>query len=342
MNAIAKDGVQELQPLLDVRASCDALGLASSSFYYQPIPADEQKQRGGGIQPNALGEAERTAILQRLDSDQFCDLSPRQAHATLLDEGTYLASPATFARVLKSQGQSADRRQQRQGVARVVPMLCAVVPNDVWSWDTSPLATIVKKEFFHLYVIMDIYSRFALKWSVEPREDAKLAEQLFQRACEDSDVDMTAVIAHSDNGPIQRSNAIADCYSELGITSSYSRPHVSNDNPYSESLFKTAKYMPEYPQEFETIEQARRWADGTFMHYNYEHYHSGIGMLTPASVHFGTHHEIIEQRQKTLDDFYNQHPERFRNGKPNAKQPKPAWINKPATTPTEPEEKQLN
>jgi putative transposase len=340
MNAIAKDGVQELRPLLDIRASCDALSLASSSFYYRPIPANEQKQRGGGEQPNALDETERSSIVERLDSDRLCDLSPRQAHAALLDEGTYLASPSTFARVLKSQCQSTDRRQQRQSVARIVPMLCAVVPNDVWSWDTSPLATTVKKVFFHLYVIMDIYSRFAVKWSVESREDSDLADALFQQACENTDA--SAVIAHSDNGPIQRSNTIADCYSELGITSSYSRPHVSNDNPYSESLFKTAKYMPEYPQAFENIEQARRWADVTFTHYNYEHYHSGIGMLTPASVHFGTHHEIIEHRQRTLDDAYEQHPERFRNGKPVARQPKPAWINKPATTPTESEEKELN
>jgi putative transposase len=340
MNAIAKDGVQELQPLLDIRSSCDALSLATSSFYYRSIPADDQKQCGGGTQPNALDETERAAILERLNSDQFCDASPRQAHAGLLDEGTYLASPSTFARVLKSQGQSADRRQQRQGVARVVPMLCAVVPNDVWSWDTSPLATTIKRVFFHLYVIMDIYSRFAVKWSVESREDSTLAYTLFQQACENTDA--AAVIAHSDNGPIQRSNAIADCYSELGITSSYSRPHVSNDNPYSESLFKTAKYMPEYPQAFENIEQARRWADETFTHYNYEHYHSGIGMLTPASVHFGTHHEIIEQRQQTLDDFHGKHPERFRNGKPVAQQPKPAWINKPPSLSVETEEKQLN
>lgn len=342
MNAIAKDGVEELQPLLNVRGSCDAVGLARSSFYYRPIPADKQKHRGGGMQPNALDENERGAILERLDSEGLCDLSPRQAHVTLLDEGTYLASPSTFARVLKSQGQSEDRRQQRHGITRVVPMLCAIVPNDVWSWDTSPLATTVKKVFFHLYVIMDIYSRFALKWSVESCEDSELAEQLFRRVCEDADIDTTAVIAHSDNGPIQRSNVVSECFSELGITSSHSRPHVSNDNPYSESLFKTAKYRPEYPAAFETIEQARAWADETFTHYNYEHYHSGIGMLTPASVHFGTHHEIIKRRQHMLDDAYEQHPERFRNGKPIAKQPKPAWINKPATTPTETEEKQLN
>jgi putative transposase len=329
MNAIAKQGVQELRRVLDVDASCDALGLPRSSFYYQPIPVDEQRQRGGGKQPNELDDIERATIVERLNSDQLCDLSPRQAHATLLDEGRYLASPATFARLLKSRGQLHDRRPQRKSVARVVPMLCAVVPNDIWSWDTSPLASTVKKVFFHLYVILDIYSRFAVKWSVEPREDARLAEQLFQRACEDADA--PGVIVHSDNGPIQRSNVIADCYSELGITSSYSRPHVSNDNPYSESLFKTAKYLPEYPQAFETIEQAQQWADETFTHYNYEHYHSGIGMLTPASVHFATHHEIIEQ-----------HCGRFRNGQPVAKQPKPAWINKPATTPTEMEEKQLN
>jgi putative transposase len=339
MNTIAKDAVTSLVPVVDVQDGCDALGFARSSFYYAAIPADQQHKRGGGLQPNALSDDERIEILSRLDSERLCDSSPRQAHASLLDDGVYLGSPRTFARVLASNDQSADRRLQRPGVARVVPMLCAIVPNDIWTWDTSPLATTVKRVFIHLYVILDIYSRFAVDWSVETAENSLLAETLFLRACERDGVDANALIVHSDNGPIQRSNVIDDCFSELGITKSYSRPHVSNDNPYSESLFKTAKYQPEYPDKFETIEQARQWANDTFTHYNYELYHSGIAMLTPASVHFGTYPEIIMNRQFTLDEAYLEHPERFRNSKPTAKSPGPAWINKPAMTPDEKEAK---
>lgn len=333
MNAIAKDAVNEMAPIVDVKQACNLFGIARSSFYYRAIPVDKQALRGGGLQPNALSDDERDEILVRLDSDQLCDSSPRQAQVALLDEGTYLGSSRTFARVLAGNNQSANRQPQRQALTRQVPMLCAVVPNDIWSWDTSPLATTTKRVFFHLYVILDIYSRFAVGWSVETSESSDHAEALFGRACQRDGLDSDGLIVHSDNGPIQRSNVIAECFGELGITPSNSRPHVSNDNPYSESLFKTAKYQPAYPGSFDNIDQARQWADGTFTHYNYELYHSGIAMLTPASVHFGTYKEIIVNRQVTLYAAYAKHPERFRNGKPIAKGPTPAWINKPAALP---------
>lgn len=332
MNDIAKTGVGELAGTLSKEQACEVLGLARSSYYYQPIPRDQQAQRGGGKQPHALCEQERSAILDRLHSTQLCDLSPRQAHTTLLDDGEYLGSPRTFARILLANGESANRQLQRAPIKRAVPMLCAVVPNDIWSWDTSPLPTTTKREFFHLYVIVDIYSRLAVDWSVETREDAACATVLFERACETERVASFDLIAHGDNGPIQRSNAIAECFVELGITKSHSRPHVSNDNPYSESLFKTAKYQPTYPQAFATIDEARDWANETFTHYNSAHYHSGIAMLTPASVHYGTFEQIIAERQRTLDAAYAVHPDRFRNGRPLAKGPQPAWINKPAAT----------
>lgn len=158
---------------------------------------------------------------------------------------------------LGNNDQSTNRQLQRIGITRVVPMLCATVPNDIWSWDTSPLAAVVKRVFFHLYVILDIYSHYAVNWSVETSENSILAQALFRHACARDGVDANALIAHSDNGPIQRSNVIDDCFSELGITKSYSRPHVSNDNPYSESLFKTVEYQPQYPAKFEDLEQAR-------------------------------------------------------------------------------------
>jgi putative transposase len=283
-------------------------------------------------QPNALSDEERQAILDRLDSQRLRDKSPRQAHAELLDDGEYLASPRTFARVLSHNDQSVDRQPQRQKIERPKPQLVAEDCNELWSWDTSPLATTATGVFFHLYVILDVFSRFAVRWAVELVESAEIAEGLFRSACGTYDVTTARLGVHADNGPIQRAIVIKDCFVELGITKTHSRPYTSNDNAYSESLFKTAKYQPTYPWQFETLQQAQTWADDCFTHYNYDHYHSGIAMLTPASVYFGTADEIIERRQETLDAAYAAHPERFRTGKPVAKRPEPAWINKPAET----------
>ena len=183
--------------------------------------------------------------------------------------------------------------------------------------------------FFHLYVILDVFSRYVVKWHVAEIESAEIAEKLFRDAIAEHDVDPEALGVHADNGPIQRAIVIADCFGELGITKTHSRPYVSNDNAYSESLFKTAKYQPVYPWQFDDIDDARRWADGFFAFYNTDHYHSGIAMLTPASVYFGTADEIVERRQQTLDEAFAKQPDRFRRGRPLAKRPEPAWINKP-------------
>ncbi|MBI4739665.1 transposase [Candidatus Woesearchaeota archaeon] len=334
MNTIAKQAVVSLVDVVEITKACSLFGLARSSYYYQPIPIAQQQKHGGGKQPNALSAAEQDKILNLLTSDRYCDRSPRQAHAEMLDDGLYLASPRSFARILQKNGQSRNRQLQRSDMVRPKPVAVANDCNELWSWDTSPLATTTKRLFFHLYIIMDVYSRFAVRWLVAPVERAEIAEKLFRDACATYDVDTTDLVSHSDNGPIQRSDLIADCFKELGITKSHSRPHVSNDNPYSESLFKTAKYQPGYPWQFETIEQAQAWADQCFLNYNFNHYHSGIAMLTPASVYFGTAVEVIQRRQLVLDDAFKVHPERFRSKPPIAKGPQPAWINKPADQPS--------
>ncbi len=211
-----------------------------------------------------------------------------------------------------------------------MPVLCASRPKEVWSWDISPIATTTRRKFLYLYAVIDIYSRFVPGWSVEEVEDKDLARELFETTCDDQDIEPGMLTVHSDNGPQMRSDAMNEFYAIAGISKSRSRPRVSNDNPYSEALFKTAKYVPLYPGSFDTIDDARRWFASFFAHYNYEHYHSGIGLLTPASVHNGTAGEIIVARQRVLDDAYGAHPERFRHGRPMAATPKPAWINKPA------------
>lgn len=331
MNAIAVDAVNELRESIGVSLAAQLFGLARSTFYYQPVPEDQLHQRGGGSQPNALDEPERTRILDVLRSDDHVDHSPYEVFAALLDEGTYLASIRTFYRILEENGETTTRTSQRTSAgARPVPVLCAARPNEVWSWDISPIATSMRRRFFYLYAVIDIFSRFVPGWCVEEVEDKDLARELFEKTCADQGIAPDTLTVHSDNGPQMRSDAMNEFYAIAGISKSRSRPRVSNDNPYSEALFKTAKYVPLYPGSFETIDTARSWFTTFFAHYNYEHYHSGIGLLTPASVHHGSAAAIVEARQLVLNTAYRLHPERFRQGPPTAAQPEPAWINKPA------------
>lgn len=331
MNAVATQAVSKLRKVIGVKKAAALFSLPRSSFYSAPIPREQQRRRGGGQQPSALNDDERNEIREVFHADNNVDKTPYDVYASLLDEGRYLASIRTFYRVLEANGETTQRRRERTSVVRPVPVLCAREPKEIWSWDISPIATQVKKKFFYLYVVMDIYSRFAPGWCVEEVEDKDRARALFERTCAEQDIEPGTLTVHADNGSQMRSDAIAECFDVLGITKSFSRPRVSNDNAYSEALFKTAKYVPAYPGSFETIEDARAWFSTFFTFYNYEHYHSGIGLLTPASVHFGTASEIIAIRQLTLDIAFTKHPERFRKGKPVAQAPKPAWINKPAT-----------
>jgi putative transposase len=331
VNAIAVDAVKELRENIGVSGAAQLFGLLRSTFYYQPVPEDQRQQRGGGDQPNALDEYERTRILDVLRSNDHVDHSPYDVFASLLDEGKYLASIRTFYRVLEGNGETTTRTNQRTSIgSRPIPVLCASRPNEVWSWDISPIATSMKRRFFYLYAVIDIFSRFVPGWCVEEVEDKDLARELFEKTGADQGIVPNTLTVHSDNGPQMRSDAMAEFYAISGISKSRSRPRVSNDNPYSEALFKTAKYVPLYPGSFKTIDAARSWFTAFFAHYNYQHYHSGIGLLTPASVHNGTAGLIVEARQHVLDNAHRLRPERFRRGAPTAARPEPAWINKPA------------
>jgi len=333
VNEIATTAVNELRQVIGVSRASELFGIARSTYYYEPVPTERRRPSGGGVQPNALSELERTEVLDALHGDAHVDQSPYSVYASLLDEGRYLASIRSFYRLLEQDGENTARLHQRSPSApRPVPVLCAAKPKEVWSWDISPIATTMKRKFFYLYAVIDLYSRFTPGWCVEEVEDKDLARELFQNTCMEQGIEPGTLTVHSDNGPQMRSDAMNEFYAIAGISKSRSRPRVSNDNPYSESLFKTAKYVPLYPGSFDNITAARQWFGSFFAHYNYEHYHSGIGLLTPASVHFGTADEIIEARQRVLDNAYVAHPERFRNGKPVAAAPEPAWINRPADT----------
>lgn len=333
MNKIATTAVDELRDVISVSRAVDLFGLARSTYYAKPIVPEDHKPRNGGVQPNTLSDAERQAVLDALHAEANVDQSPYSVYASLLDDGKYLASIRSFYRVLEQNGETTQRVNQRSAsLPRPVPMLCATKPKEVWSWDISPIVTTMKRKFFYLYAVIDLYSRFVPGWCLEEVEDKDLARELFEKTCAGQEIEPGTLTVHSDNGPQMRSDAMNEFYAIAGISKSRSRPRVSNDNPYSESLFKTTKYTPLYPGAFDDIEAGRQWFSTFFAHYNYEHYHSGIGLLTPASVHFGTAGEIIVARQRVLEDAYSVNPERFRNGKPVAAAPQPAWINKPADT----------
>lgn len=277
----------------------------------------------------AFTDIERDRVLGVLNSERFCDHAPAQVWATLLDEGTYLASISTMYRILRDHHQVRERRRQARHPARKKPELMADGPNQVWSWDITKLAGPHKWTWFHCYVILDIYSRLAVAWVVAPNESGALAEELIDAACTEHDIDRHQLHLHSDNGPAMTSKTVALLLADLGVTRSLSRPHVSNDNPFSESQFKTLKHSPRFPDQFASLAHARAFIDGFFDHYNQHHRHSGIGYHTPADVHAGRHHTIRAARQTVLDHAYSSNPHRFQK-RPIAPQvPDITWINQP-------------
>ena len=283
--------------------------------------------------PNKLTDAEFDELLDLLHSPDFVDLAPAQVWAILLDGGTYLASISTMYRVLRSEGEVRERRRQATHPARVRPELVARGPNQVWSWDISKLKGPSKGVYYDLYVIIDIYSRYVVGWMVAPTETAELAKAFIADTIKAQDVTTAVLTIHADRGTSMTSKPVAVLLAELGVTRTHSRPHVSNDNPYSEAAFKTLKYCPAFPDRFGSIEDARAFCVAFFEYYNHYHRHSGIALHTPASMHFGTATDIQAARADSLDIAYAANPRRFCNRRPSPpKMPTIAWINKPTIT----------
>jgi putative transposase len=304
------EAVAELVPLLGAKAACQAVGLPRASYYRgrrgdqpddftdlvgvtggeslpEPMPGVEERvpQRRAQAQPRALSEGERAAVLEVLHSERFADAAPATVYATLLDEGTYLASESTMYRLLRERGETGDRRRHATHPAKVKPELVADAPNRVWSWDITKLHGPAKWTYYYLYVILDIFSRYPVGWMVASRESAVLAERLIAEAVRKQNVDRGQLTLHADRGSSMASKPVAFLLADLGVTKSHSRPHCSNDNPFSEAQFKTLKYRPDFPERFGSIEDARVFCDRFFGWYGHEHRHSGIGLHTPADVH---------------------------------------------------------
>jgi putative transposase len=289
-----------------------------------PVPHKDR------VQPRALTPAERQAILDALHSVRFADLAPDEVWAVLLDEGTYLGSVSTYYRVLREAAESRERRRQATHPAAVKPELVATGPNQVWSWDITKLHGPAKWTYYHLYVIIDIYSRYAVGWMVATRESAALAEKLIAGTCAKQGITRGQLSLHADRGSSMTSKPVALLLADLGVTQSHSRPHVSNDNPYSEAQFKTLKYRPAFPARFPSIEAARAHCQDFFAWYNHEHRHGGLGLHTAADVHHGQAAAVQAQRGRVLDAAYHAHPERFVSKPPAPpKLPGTSWINPP-------------
>jgi putative transposase len=350
--------VTALVPVIGVTAACEAVGVARASFYRQPrrhggpladrsgpsprhegaagerselsVPGAAAAGRG---HPRALSVAERTAVLDVLHAPRFQDAAPAAVYATLLDEGTYLASERTMYRLLAAEGETRPRRDQLVHPAYAKPELLAIAPNQVWSWDITKLLGPAKWTYYYLYVILDVYSRYVTGWMIAHREHADLAERLIAETIAKQEIPAGQLTLHADRGSSMTSKPVAFLLADLGVTKTHSRPHVSNDNPYSEAQFKTLKYRPGFPDRFASIEEARAFCQDFFRWYNAEHRHSGIGLLAPEVVHYGQAQDAYDARSQVLATAYAAHPERFVRQAPRPPQlPTAAWINPPQPT----------
>jgi putative transposase len=323
--------VTELTPAVGTAAACRALNASRSSVYRRrsprPVKATLRPPRGSH---RALSGAERTAVLDELRSDRFMDDSPAQVYATLLDEGRYLASQSTMYRLLAANGEVRERRDQLRRPNYAKPELLATKPNELWSWDITKLFGPQKWTYYYLYVILDVFSRYVVGWMVAHRESAVLAEKLIGQTLAKQGIARGQLTLHADRGSSMKSKPVAFLLADLGVTKSHSRPHVSNDNPFSESQFKTMKYRPDFPDRFGCIQDARAFGQPFFGWYNDEHRHSGLGLHTPASVHYGGAGAIREHRTVVLAAAYAAHPERFVRAMPRPPSlPTAVWINPP-------------
>ena len=327
--------IKDLAQILGLSGACRALGVPRSYVYRARRaavePAVSQPVRPRPASPRALSEEERAKVLDLLNSERFQDQAPGEVYAALLDEGQYMCSVRTMYRILDDNDEVQERRDQLRHPPRVKPRLVATGPNQVWSWDITKLRSTHKGVYYYLYTIIDIFSRYVVGWMIAERESADLAEQLIDETCARHGITPGQLTLHADRGAPMTAQTVVMLMAHLGVTESHSRPHVSNDNPFSEAIFKTVKYHAQYPGEFGSAVDVRAWGREFFPWYNEEHHHTGLALLTPADVHFGRTRTILARRQAVLAQAYAAHPERFVNGKPQPLQPpSEVWINRPS------------
>lgn len=324
--------VTEQKGTMGVAPVCAALSVPRATYYRWQKPKEIVPATPRRV-PRALPPEERRMVLAMLNDDRFADLPPAQVYATLLDEGKFVCSIRTMYRVLRENRQVRERRNQLRHPRYQAPELLATRPNELWSWDITKLKGPAKWTYFYLYVILDVFSRYVVGWMAAYRESAPLANRLIEETCERQGIEKETLTIHADRGPSMISKSVALLLSDLGVIKTHGRPHVSNDNPYSESYFKTLKYSPGFPERFGSLQDARSFLVGFFQWYNTMHHHSGLGLMTPFDVHYGVAGKRFTEREAVLRKAFEANPERFVRGVP--KPPalsKEVWINKPRTT----------
>jgi len=328
--------VEKLGQEIGITKACQALVVPRSRIYRARTARMETRGPVAKHKPHprSLRQDEKIQVRQILNSERFQDLAPREVYATLLDEGIYHCSWRTMYRILEEHDEIRERRNQLTHPNYKKPELLATGPKQVWSWDITKLLGPEKWTYYYLYVILDIYSRYVVGWMIAPKETAALARELIEETCSKQNIQPDQLTIHSDRGSPMIAKSMVMLMADLGVTKSHSRPHVSDDNPFSEAQFRTMKYRPDYPKRFGSQQDARVWARHFFEWYNNEHHHSSIGLMTPADVHYGHADQIIKGRQTVLEKAYQKNPERFVKGMPTAPQlPDAVWINPPKKHP---------
>jgi putative transposase len=323
--------VDTLSPGLGVSGACEALGVPRSSLYRSRRAASAPPPPSVPRSPRALNPSERTVVRDVLNSERFADCAPREVYATLLDAGIYHCSWRTMYRILTDHAEVRERRDQARHPSYTKPELLATSPNQLWSWDITKLRGPSKFTYFALYVMLDVFSRYVVGWMIAERQTAALAEQFIAATCAKHSIERGQLTIHADRGSAMTSKEVTQLMADLGVPKTHARPHVSNDNPFSEAQFKTLKYRPDYPDRFGGVADARAWGAAFFAWYNDCHHHTALALLTPADVHWGRAEAIRRERQQVLEAAYAAHPERFVRGLPVVPEPPNAvWINPPA------------
>ena len=323
--------IQQHRRQLGTTPLCQALDVPRASFYRQQNRTTSTVAAMTRRRPeHALSQAEQQTVLATLHEPRFVDLAPPQVYARLLEEGRYLCSIRTMYRLLTTCQEVRERRALASHPVYSKPELLATRPNEVWSWDITKLKGPAKWTYYYLYVILDIFSRYVVGWMIAARESATLAQRLIAETCAKQQIVADQLTLHADRGSSMKSKVVAQLLADLGVTKTHSRPHVSNDNPFSESQFKTMKYRPQFPERFGSIQDARAFGCTFFPWYNHQHRHSGLALYTPANVHYGRIEQVRQSRQAALDAAYHRHPNRFVRKPPQAALPPHAvWINPP-------------
>ena len=318
---------------LGVAPACRALAVPRATYYRWQQPQETAKGPGTPRRvPRALPPEERRLVLALLNDDRFADRPPAEVYATLLDEGKFVCSIRTMYRVLQENAQVQERRRQLRHPRYAAPELLATGPNQLWSWDITKLKGPAQWTYLYLYVILDVFSRYVVGWMAAAQESATLAQRLIEQTCERQGIAQGTLTIHADRGAAMIAKSVALLLADLGVSKTHGRPHVSNDNPYSESQFKTLKYHPEFPDQFGSLQDARSFLLDFFQWYNTMHHHSGLGLMTPWDVHYGMAAQRFVEREKVLRQAFEAAPERFVRGVPKPPVlPREVWINKPRT-----------